>query len=138
MARIILQALAWTVLSAGLVLQGCVPLLAAGAGAAAAAGTVAYVEGDLDTTYAASFNRTWDASMGAVKDAALQVTDMQKDGVQGTIKARRGDGTPVSVALKQAGPNTTQVSIRVGTFGDEAASRAINSRIASRLGTKAS
>jgi hypothetical protein len=40
--------------------------------------------------------------------------------------------------MKEAGPNTTTVKIRVGTFGDEEASRAINSRIAARLGTKAS
>ena len=50
MARIILHVLALTVLSASRLVQGCVPLVAAGAGAAAAAGTVAYVEGDLETT----------------------------------------------------------------------------------------
>ena len=35
----VLQAIGWIVLSASLMLQGCVPLLAAGAGAVAAGGT---------------------------------------------------------------------------------------------------
>jgi len=111
--------------------------VAAGAGAAAAAGTVAYVEGELDTTYAASLDRTWNATMAALKDSQLGITDQKKDVAHATIKARRGDNTPVTVSLDQAGPNTTSVKIRVGTFGDEEASRAINRRIAARLGTAA-
>lgn len=121
-----------------LMLQGCVPLVAAGVGAAAGAGAVAYSEGALDTTYAASLNRTWDATMGALKDAQLSITEQQKDEAHATIKARRTDNTPVTVSLDRAGANATTVKIRVGTFGDEEASRAINNRIAARLGAKAS
>lgn len=40
----------------GLMLQGCL-LLAAGAGAGAGVATVAYVKGELKTTYAASLDR---------------------------------------------------------------------------------
>jgi len=40
------------------------------------------------------------------------------------------------VFLMISGPGTTLVKIRVGTFGDETESRAINSKIASRLGVK--
>ena len=72
--------------------------------------------------------------MRALQDANLQVTDTQKDETKGTIKAKRSDDTAVTVALEPAGPNTTSVGVRVGTFGDEEASRAIHNRIASRLG----
>ena len=133
----VLQAIGWCVLSASLMLQGCVPLVAAGAGAVAAGGTVAYVNGDLETTYAAPLNRTWDATMGALRDSQLRITDTQKDATKGTVKAQRADNTPVTVSLEQAGPNTTGVQIRVGTFGDEEVSRAIQRRIAARLGTAA-
>jgi len=133
----VLPVIAGLVLGVSLMLQGCVPLVAAGAGAVAGAGTIAYTEGSLDTTYAASLNRTWDATMAALRDSQLGVIDQQKDVAHGTIKARRGDNTPVTVSLDQAGPNTTTVKIRVGTFGDEEASRAINRRIAARLGTTA-
>jgi len=137
MTKTVLYILGAVVLGLSLMVQGCVPLLAAGAGAAAAAGTVAYVEGDLETTYAASLDRTWNATMAALRDSQLRITDQQKDVAHATIKARREDNTPVTVALDQAGPSTTSVKIRVGTFGDEEASRTLNRRIASRLGTAA-
>jgi hypothetical protein len=133
----VLLAIGWIVLSTSLMLQGCVPLLAAGAGAVAAGGTVAYMNGDLETTYPAAMNRTWDATMGALRDTQLRITDTQKDAAQGTIKAQQADNTPVTVSLESAGPNTTAVKIRVGTFGDEEVSKAINRRIAARLGTAA-
>ena len=137
MVKKVLPIIGGIVLGASLMLQGCVPLVATGAGAAAGAGAIAYTEGSLDTTYAASLNRTWDATIGALRDAQLSITDQQKDVAHATVKARRGDNTPVTVSLDQAGPNTTTVKIRIGTFGDEEASRAINRRIASRLGTAA-
>jgi hypothetical protein len=133
----VLRVIGGVMLSACLTLQGCVPLVAAGAGAVAAGGTVAYVRGDLETTYPAPLNRTWDATMGALREAQLRVTDTQKDAAKGTIKALQADDTPVTVSLETAGPSTTAVKIRVGTFGDEEVSKSINRRIAARLGTTA-
>jgi len=95
------------------------------------------MNGDLETTYPAALNRTWDATMGALRDAQLRITDTQKDAAKGTIRAQQADNTPVTVSLEPAGPNTTAVKIRVGTFGDEEISKAINRRIAARLGTAA-
>jgi hypothetical protein len=103
-----------------LMLQGCVPLVAAGAVAAAGAGAIAYTEGSLDITYAASLNRTWDATIGALRDAQLSITDQQRDVAHATVKGRRGDNTPVAVALDQAGPNTTTVQIRASRLGTAA------------------
>jgi len=119
----------------GLMLQGCL-LLAVGAGAGAGAATVAYVKGELKTTYAASLNRTWDATLSALKDLRINVYSTKKDAIEGDIEATKTDGTKVKINLEPAGPDTTSVRIRVGTFGDEEVSRVINRQIASRLGVK--
>jgi len=123
------------VMCLSLTLQGCL-LLAAGAGAGAGAATVAYVKGELKTTYAASLNRTWDATLGALKDLQINVRSTKKDATGGNIEATKADGTSVKINLEPAGPNTTSVRIRVGLFGDEEASRVINRQIASKLGVK--
>jgi len=114
-----------------LMLQGCL-LLAAGAGA----GAVAYVKGELKTTYAASLNRTWEATLSALKDLRINVYSSKKDAIEGSIEATKADGTKVKIALEPAGPDTTSVKIRVGIFGDEETSRVINRQIASKLGVK--
>ena len=119
----------------GSMLQGCL-LLAAGAGAGAGVATVAYVKGELKTTYAASLNQTWDAALGALKDLRINIYSTKKDATEGDIEATKADGTKVKIALEPAGPDTTSVRIRVGTFGDEEASKVINRQIASRLGVK--
>ena len=116
-------------------IQGCL-LLAVGAGAGAGAATVAYVKGELKTTYAASLNRTWDATLSALKDLRINVYSSKKDAIEGSIEATKADGTKVKITLEPAGPDTTSVRIRVGIFGDEEASRVINRQIASKLGVK--
>jgi hypothetical protein len=118
-----------------LMLQGCL-LLAVGAGAGAGAATVAYVKGELKTTYAASLNRTWDATLSALKDLRINVYSSKKDATGGDVEATKADGTKVKITLEPAGPDTTSVRIRVGIFGDEEVSRIINRQIASKLGVK--
>jgi len=118
-----------------LTLPGCL-LLAVGVGAGGGAATVAYVKGELKTTYAASLDRTWEATLSALKDLRMNVYSSKKDATGGNIEATKVDGTKVKIILEPAGPDTISVRIRVGTFGDEEASRVINRQIASRLGVK--
>jgi hypothetical protein len=113
-----------------LMLQGCVAVIGAGAGA----GTVAYVRGELQTTYAASFNRTWEASLAALKDLGITVYNTEKDATEGNIEATKADGTKVKINLKPTGVDITSVKIRVGMFGDEEVSRTISNQISKRLG----
>ena len=130
----VVQGLMLVICGAALILQGCGALLAGGAGAAAGAGTVAYVRGEAQSTYPASFERTWNATLSALQEAKMQVQDMDREGSQGTIRAVQADDKDVAVTLEPAGPGTTSVKVRVGTFGDEEVSRAIHRRIASQLG----
>ncbi len=56
-----------------------------------------------------------------------------KDASGGTIEAERTDGTDVKIKAEPTEGGNTQVKIRVGTFGDQATSEAIQQRIAARL-----
>ncbi len=116
-------------------LQGCL-LLAVGAGAGAGVATVSYVKGELRATYAASLDRTWEATLSALKDLQINVRSTKKDATEGDIEATKADGTKVKINLVPTGPDTTSVRIRVGMFGDEEASKTINRQIASKLGVK--
>lgn len=113
-------------------LPGCAVALL-GAGAGAGVGTYAYVRGELKREYHASLDRTWGATLQALKALELRVEDTQKDRLGGNIKARRGDGTIVKVALEPKASDSTLVRIRIGTFGDRDASERIGKEIEKRL-----
>jgi hypothetical protein len=128
----IMKAILFVLLTMSLGLQGCM-LLAVGAGAAAGAGTMVYFEGESQTAYASSLDRTWNASLEAVKDLNFRIIATQKKETEGNIEAKKMGGKKVRIALSIAGPETTFVKIRVGIFGDEMASGVIRDRIALRL-----
>lgn len=113
-------------------IQGCA-LFLVGAGAGAGAGTVAYVKGELQSTYAASLDRTWNATMTSLKEMNITIQKEKKDSLGGEIDAVRADGTAVKIAVAPAGQGTTTVKIRIGIFGDKDGSEAINRRIAQHL-----
>jgi len=129
------KALLAVLLCLSVMLQGCV-MLAVGVGAAAGAGTVAYIKGELQMNYAAPLDRTWQASLDALQDLDYRINSSQRDGAEGEIEARQIGGDKVKVGLLVSGPGTTLVKIRVGFFGDEAVSRTVERKIASRLGVE--
>ena len=122
-------------MSMSLLLQGCV-LLAVGAGAAAGAGAVAYIQGELRTTYTTPLDRTWEATLGALKDLGYDVISREKTESGGEIEAKKVGEDKVKITLSISGPGTTLVSIRVGIFGNEAISRTIQGKITSKLEVK--
>ncbi len=114
----------------GLMLQGCASSFVMGKGAGR------YTEGELRTTYSFPFDRTWEASLAALRDLNISPVKMQEDlgvGV-GTIEATRSDGVQVKVDIRSEGVDSTLVEIRVGPYGDERFSRTINDEISTRLG----
>ena len=108
--------------------------MAVGTGAAVGAGTVAYIKGELQTNYAASLDQTYQATQDALGDLDYRILSTEKDGTEGEIEAKRVGGDSVKVKLSVSGRGTTLVKIRVGIFGDEAVSRTLERKIASRLG----
>lgn len=120
---------------AGLMLAmcgGCV-LLAVGGAAAAGAGTVAYVRGELQTTVDAPLERTWAASQKALTDLQMPVTDQDKDGLSGKLTARAAGDKKVVVRVKKVTSTATELGIRIGTWGDETKSHEILEAIKRRL-----
>ena len=95
-------------------LTGCAAVLV---GAGAGAGTYAYVKGDLIRTYQAEYQKALNASMSVIDDLGISVQSRTTDGVQTTIKAERKDGTPMTVKVKIAGNDWTQISVRTGFVG---------------------
>ena len=116
--------------AASLMLQGCV---AAVVGAGAGAGTYAYVRGEYQTTYSYPLEKTYSATLAALKDLQMPVVSSVKDLTDGTIESKKGDGSDVKILLKSEGVNVTSVKVRIGVFGNEAASRLIADKISGRL-----
>ncbi|MFZ0826827.1 MAG: DUF3568 family protein [Verrucomicrobiia bacterium] len=123
-----------TVLMASLLslTNGCF-LFVVGAAAGAGAAGYAWVDGEVKTTEGFSMNQTWDASLAAMKDLQFTVTSQSKDALQGDVEARDASNTSISVKLKYVSNTSTEIRIRVGTFGDENMSRIILNKINGHL-----
>lgn len=105
---------------------GCAVLLV---GAAAGAGGVAYVQGELKVTESVALDAAQRAAERALADLKLVVIKRQADGLSGTIEARTAGDQKVTVKTKRIADKSTEVGIRVGILGDEAKSRQILSRM---------
>lgn len=114
-------------------LQGCALITAAELGAAAAGGSMAYKNGVLETSYAAPYDRTWDATLRAMERMKLKVVGVQKGAEKGTVESEQADGTKVKTELISSERDITSARIRVGILGDEMASRTIDRYIRAEL-----
>jgi hypothetical protein len=123
-----------TVLMASLLAfgSGCV-LFVAGAAAGAGVAGYAWVNGEIEATEAASLTRTWEASLAAMGDLQFPVTSQAKDALEGNLTARNAKNTSIKIRLKYLSNTSTELHIRVGTFGDEALSRIILNKIHEHL-----
>lgn len=115
------------------ILTGCLAAAAVGGAAAAGAGTVAYIKGELKATEEATLEKTWEATVGAVDELEFLVINKIKDAVSAELEAKTADNKTVKIELKRVTENLTDISIRIGTFGDETLSRYILSKIEARL-----
>jgi hypothetical protein len=111
--------------------SGCI-LLAAGAGAA---GTVAYVKGDLEAEEPQNIDQVYAATKKAAEDLKLYVLRGEggKDALSATFVARDAGDKRVTVKLKTVAQDVTKLSIRVGTFGDQTKQRLIYGKIRENL-----
>ncbi len=112
---------------------GCAVLLVGGAVAAAGVGTYAYVNGELQGDEAVSLDKAYIASLAAMKDLEFPITSKSKDALQAEVLARNSADKKIQVKLKLVSDGTTEIRIRVGTFGDENLSRLILNKIKSHF-----
>lgn len=116
-------------LCAILLMGGCSTVAMVGAGAGAGIGTYSYVKGELTLDYPHPYDETWNAALTALERLEITVTSRKKDSLGGKITGRRSDGKSVTLRLKNKGLGVTEVGVRVGSFGDQDASRRIHETI---------
>ena len=104
-----------------------------GAAAAVGVGTYAYIKGDLKRTYDVNIEKAWAAAVKAVDDLKLTTESTAHDAFSGTIKGKMADGKSFEINLKRLAENSTEIGVRLGTFGDQAKSEAIHDKILSNL-----
>lgn len=121
------------ILVTGLLMNsGCAAVLVGGA-AAGGAGAVLYIKGELHSTEDVSLDRAWNATQAAINDMGFTVTAKDKDAVSAELVALTADNKKISIILNRKADNVTEISIRVGTFGDESMSRLILEKIRKRF-----
>ncbi len=109
--------------------QGC---MVAAVGAAAA-GTVAYVRGDLQATDNAPLDKVYKASLAAMEELEIPVISKSKDALSAMITGRDAADKKITISLKASTEDTTELSIRIGLFGSETKSRLIYQKILEHL-----
>lgn len=111
--------------------SGCLAI-AVGAGAA---GTVAYLSGDLESEEPYDLETTYAATIKAMSDLRLHVVEGEggHDALSATVVARDSVDKRVTIKLKALTLRTTELSIRIGTFGSETKSRLIYNKITENL-----
>jgi hypothetical protein len=113
-------------------LNGCI-LFVAGGAAAAGAGTVAYVNGELKDTEDHSLDAVHDATVAGVQDMRYVIVSTAKDAGQLKLTVRTATDQKIEITLIKQSANTTEIHIRVGTFGDEKVSRDLLDKIKAHL-----
>ena len=112
--------------------SGCA-LFVVGGVAAAGVGGYVYIKGEVKSTEGASLDRAWPATLAAMKDLGYPIAKQGKDALAGELTAHNASGKEVYIYLKKVSDTATEISIRVGTFGDENLSRTILMKIKSHL-----
>ena len=115
-----------------LLCNGCALFLIGGA-AAAGAGTVAYINGELKDTESASLEAVHTATIAGLNDLKFAVVNDKLDAINSKILARTATDTKIEINLTKQSPSATEIRIRVGTFGDEQLARQILEKIKAHL-----
>jgi len=111
--------------------SGCLAV-AVGAGAA---GTVAYLAGDLEAEEPYGVEQTYAAARATADGLGLRIIEGQtgRDALAARVVARDSADKKIEVRLKAITKNATKISIRVGTFGDDTKAHLIYNTIRDNL-----
>ena len=107
---------------------GCLVLGAVGAGV----GAGMYVGGDLETKSSKPVAAVYTAVEQACKDLKFDIYKQEQKAFSGLIVANSDFGK-VAFKMKGKSPTETELSIRVGTFGDKGASELILAKLKPNL-----
>ena len=110
--------------------SGCFALLI---GAAAGAGGVAYAKGVLEKNFDQPVERVHKATVSALKNLKLFITEDELKQHSAIVKATFDDGADVKIDISALTEKSSKLSIRVGILGDEVKSQMIMTAISKRL-----
>ncbi len=110
--------------------SGCL-LVAAAAGTGA---TVAYISGDLNTSIAATPDKVGPAATRAMQKLQISVISSGASSVDAKVVGRTARDTKLTVTAKASNLGSSTLSIRAGTFGDDALQARLLEEIHSELG----
>ena len=114
-----------------LLIAGCGAILV---GAAAGAGAVAYVRGELKATEEATLDDVVRATETALEDdLKFPIHSKTTDAISAKFTSETAAGKDITINLKKTSATLTQIRIRVDVFGDEELSRLILDKIKKRL-----
>jgi hypothetical protein len=99
----------------------------------AGAGTYNRASGWLSWTYPMPLERSYEATLAALGELNLRVQSKTLDGLEGRIKALRADGKTVRVYIQPVTNRTTEVRVKIGTFGDQEQAELIHKSIRARM-----
>lgn len=116
------------------VFTSCVaPLVPLAAGVGAGAGGYAWYKGELVRNFEKPMGATYAATLKAVKGMGLSVNKKAKDSFEAIVKSTLASGKGVTIKIKKLSSKTSEVSIRVGAFGNQQKSSHIMRQIEKRL-----
>jgi hypothetical protein len=113
----------------GFSFSGCAALVGGGVGAGAAYN---YVRGWLEKDYEVPLEQAHTASLAAVENLGMTITEDTRQVGSTRIKAIKDDRTNW-ISLEAKGENLTTISVRSGLLGDETASETIHREIEKNL-----
>ncbi len=109
---------------------GCVPLAIGAAGAGAG---VAYARGNLESSFPVAVPEVTAATEAALRQMRMREITVIGSGIDAELTARTADDDKVTIKLDSPGEGVTNISIRIGTFGDRDKSLAIYNNIRDEL-----
>jgi hypothetical protein len=110
--------------------SGCVAVVA---GAAAGAGTVAYLRGELEASLERNLDTVVRSTSSSLEQLQFVKISEKKDALAAEVIARTARDQKINVSMEKISDTLTRVKIRVGMFGDEAVSRALLDKIKANL-----
>ena len=110
----------------GTLAAGCAPLIIGAAGATAG---VAYLRGSLNATFPATVPQVTSAAEAALNRMMMSEISVVGDATGAELRARSATDDRIRIDISPAGSGVTEMSIRVGTFGDQAKSQMIYDEI---------
>ena len=119
-------------LLAVLLFSGCAVLAVGGAAVGAGTGTYLYIDGELKTDYAHSFDKVWAACEKTIADMRGMEVRPVKEIAQGKITTTIND-EKVKIEVSYKSKDQTSVSIRVGLVGNKLSSQRLHDKIAENL-----